>query len=81
MRRPSSLLLAALVVGFIAPAHASAQARHTITHEDLSHGMRRTEILCSKCDGHLGHIFSDGPKETTGQRYCINSASLGFHKK
>ena len=47
---------------------------------DLSHGMRRVEIVCSSCGGHLGHLFNDGPT-TTGLRYCVNSLSLQFNKK
>ncbi len=47
---------------------------------DKSHGMIRTEIVCTACDSHLGHIFNDGPKETTGQRYCVNTTSIKFVK-
>ena len=47
---------------------------------DRTLGMTRTEITCTNCDGHIGHIFDDGPKETTGKRYCVNTSSIKFIK-
>ncbi|MEK6749816.1 MAG: peptide-methionine (R)-S-oxide reductase MsrB [Pseudomonadota bacterium] len=58
---------------FWAPLDTQAVA----TAVDVSHGMRRVEILCRRCGSHLGHVFDDGP-QPTGQRYCVNSISLGF---
>lgn len=47
---------------------------------DKSHGMIRTEIICTSCGGHLGHVFDDGPRDTTGKRYCVNTSSIRFEK-
>jgi peptide-methionine (R)-S-oxide reductase len=58
---------------FTAPLSGDAVEEHM----DDSHGMRRVEVRCAKCEGHLGHVFPDGPG-ANGLRYCINSASLGF---
>jgi peptide-methionine (R)-S-oxide reductase len=61
---------------FTQPLDPARVAEHT----DVSHHMKRTEVVCAKCGGHLGHVFDDGPKPT-GLRYCLNSASLDLDPK
>ncbi len=58
--------------------YAAAAGDRVILRPDRSHGTTRTEVLCARCDSHLGHLFDDAPDQPTGQRYCINSVSLKF---
>ncbi|WP_062304826.1 peptide-methionine (R)-S-oxide reductase MsrB [Demequina subtropica] len=60
------------------PSFYDAEEGAVTLHEDLSHGMVRTEVRCAACDSHLGHVFPDAPQTPTGERFCINSVSLTF---
>ncbi|MEK6846887.1 MAG: peptide-methionine (R)-S-oxide reductase MsrB [Nanoarchaeota archaeon] len=63
------------------PSFYDAKKGSVFFHEDNSLGMKRVEVTCAKCGGHLGHVFDDGPSKTTGKRFCINSCALGFKGK
>jgi peptide-methionine (R)-S-oxide reductase len=64
------------------PSYTAPVAAEAVNeYSDMSHGMVRTEVRCAKCEGHLGHVFPDGPCDAGGLRYCINSASLDFEGK
>ncbi len=63
------------------PSFDKAKKGAVIYEADYSFGMVRTEVMCVGCGGHLGHVFDDGPKETTGKRYCTNSVSIKFIPK
>jgi len=63
------------------PAFTAPSEGESISeYRDTSHGMIRTEVRCANCEGHLGHVFPDGPPQAGGLRYCINSAALDFAK-
>ena len=58
-----------------------AQKGNVKLHEDTQHGLRRTEVTCATCGGHLGHVFHDAPEQPSGMRFCINSTALDFSSR
>lgn len=63
------------------PSFTDAKPGAVVFEHDASHGMNRTEAVCAKCGGHLGHVFDDGPADKGGKRFCINSCSLNLEEQ
>jgi peptide-methionine (R)-S-oxide reductase len=63
------------------PSFSEAKEGAILLEHDSAHGMNRTEVVCAKCGGHLGHVFDDGPKQLGGKRFCINSCALDLEEK
>ena len=63
------------------PSFDQALPNAVAYNNDGAHGMSRTEVLCATCDSHLGHVFDDGPAQTTGKRFCMNSVCLELEEK
>lgn len=63
------------------PSFTDAVGKAVVLRDDRSYGMHRIEVRCASCDGHLGHLFDDGPRDAGGLRYCINSAALQLDRE